>query len=144
MIQNRQNPFGILFHPKAIERLIANVINEKVYTEEDVFFLNEKWHCFDGHSKLSRTSKDDLLKALNAQIKLAKKQIQKSTHIIITLGTAWVYKNIESNQVVANCHKVPQKEFKKELLSNEIISQSLNNSEMTNKVQAYNFTLFLS
>lgn len=125
--QNLQNPFGILFHPKAIERLIANAINEKVYTEEDVFFLNEKWHCFDVHSKLSRTSKDDLLKALNAQIKLTKKQIHDSTYVIITLGTAWVYKNIESNQVVANCHKVPQKQFKKEILSIEAIFQLLKN-----------------
>lgn len=33
-----QNPFGILFHPLAIENLITNAINEKVYIEEDLFF----------------------------------------------------------------------------------------------------------
>ena len=42
--QNLQNPFGILFHPKAIETLISNAIVNKKYSEEDVFFYNEQWH----------------------------------------------------------------------------------------------------
>jgi hypothetical protein len=66
--QTLQNPFGILFHPKAIETLIANAINKKEYTEEDTFFHNEQWHCFDAHSKLSSVSKEDLLQNLNTQI----------------------------------------------------------------------------
>ena len=28
-LQSNQNPFGILFHPKAIENLITNAINKK-------------------------------------------------------------------------------------------------------------------
>lgn len=125
--QNIQNPFGILFHPKAVETLITNAVNKKEYTKNDVFFYNEQWHCFDAHSKLSNTSKDDLLNILNTNIKLTHQQIKKSTHIIITLGTACVYRFIENNIVVANCHKVPQKQFKKELLSVEGIVDSLKN-----------------
>jgi hypothetical protein len=49
-----------------------------------------------------------------------------SSHIIITLGTSWVYKHIEQNSYVANCHKISQKEFSKELLTVDEISQSLN------------------
>ncbi|WP_308993822.1 GSCFA domain-containing protein [Mariniflexile litorale] len=123
--QNSQNPFGILFQPKAIESLISNAINQKEYSETDIFFQNEQWHCFEAHSKLSASSKKELLNELNDQIKLTKKQIHESTHIIITLGTAWVYRFLESNQLVANCHKVPQKQFTKELLSVETITESL-------------------
>jgi lysophospholipase L1-like esterase len=125
--QNLQNPFGILFHPKAIENLIANAINKKEYSENDIFFHNEQWHCFDAHSKLSSTSKEDLLCHLNRQIESTYQQINKSSHIIITIGTAWVYKHIESNSIVANCHKVPQKQFEKELLFVDEISNSLKN-----------------
>lgn len=125
--QNFQNPFGILFHPKAIETLIVNVINRKVYSENDVFLHNEQWHCFDAHSKLSNTSKEDLLADLNLAIKSTNKQISKSTHIIITLGTAWVYNHIETNKIVANCHKVPQKQFIKELMSVDAVFESLKN-----------------
>ncbi len=127
--QNTINPFGILFHPIAIERLVTNAINQKKYTEEDIFFHNERWHCFDAHSKLSSTSKENLLKELNKQINLTAQQLNNVSHVIITLGTAWVYRDIETEAKVANCHKVPQKQFKKEILSIEEITSSLENIE---------------
>jgi hypothetical protein len=123
-----QNPFGILFHPKAIETLITNAINEKEYIDKDIFFLNERWHCFDAHSSLSSPNKEALLNTLNEQIKFANKQLYESTHLIITLGTAWAYRFIESDTIVANCHKVPQKKFLKEILSVDEITESLENS----------------
>ena len=125
--QNLQNPFGILFHPKAIESLISNAIESKTYSEEDVFYHNEQWHCFDAHSKLSNTSKEVLIQELNTKLNLTAEVIQNTTHIIITLGTAWVYRDLKSDNIVANCHKVPQKQFNKELLSVEAISTSLKN-----------------
>ena len=123
--QNIQNPFGILFHPKAIEHVIENAVNQKQYSEENVFFNNEQWHCFDAHSKISSASKQDLINELNSKLKLTSEAIQNSTHIIITLGTAWVYCDIKTNNSVANCHKVPQKQFSKELLSVKDIATSL-------------------
>ena len=119
------NPFGILFHPKAIERFITNTINQKKYTEDDLFFHNERWHCFDSHSSLSSSDKNDLLNNLNNAINSTFKQLHSTTHIIITLGTSWVYREITSDKIVANCHKVPQKKFLKELLSIDEIYESL-------------------
>ena len=127
--QNLQNPFGILFHPKAIETLISNAVNKKEYSENDVFFHNEQWHCFDAHSKLSNASKASLLTGLNNQIELTHNQIKNSTHIIITLGTAWAYLFNKTEKLVANCHKVPQKQFGKKILSVDEICQSLKNIE---------------
>lgn len=124
-LQSVENPFGILFHPKAIENLIINAINAKEYTQEDIFELNERWHSFDAHSELSATSKEELIENLTSAIKLTQVQIANATHIIITLGTAWVYRYISSDSIVANCHKVPQKQFLKELLSVDEISESL-------------------
>ena len=127
--QNIINPFGIMFHPKAIETLISNSINRKIYTEKDIFFHNGRWHSYETHSKLSNISKSELVTSLNENIKFANQQIHESTHIIITLGTAWVYKHIEDNKIVANCHKVPQKKFKKEILNVDEITSSFENLE---------------
>ena len=121
------NPFGILFNPKAIETLILNSLNEKTYTEKDIFYLNERWHCFDAHSDLSSADKNELISNLNSAIKSTHKSIHDSTHIIITLGTSWIYRFIETNAIVGNCHKVPQKMFAKELLSVQEIVASLEN-----------------
>ncbi|AOW20800.1 GSCFA domain-containing protein [Urechidicola croceus] len=119
------NPFGILFHPKAIENLITNAVNEKEYKENDMIFHNECWHCFEAHSELSDSSKDELLSILNENINSTYKQLINSSHIIITLGTSWVYRFVETDTIVANCHKIPQKKFLKELLSAEEIIESL-------------------
>ncbi len=123
--QNSSNPFRILFHVKAIENLITNAINQKEYTEEDILFHNERWHCFDAHSGLSDTSKNTLLQNLNSAIKSTHQQINDASHLIITLGTAWVYRFIETDAIVANCHKVPQKKFLKEILPVDEIAESL-------------------
>jgi len=123
--QSQQNPFGILFHPKAIETFITNAINLKEYTDEDVFFFNERWHCFDAHSEMSSSSKEELLQNLNDAIQHTNQQINETSHIIITLGTSWTYRFIETDTTVANCQKVPQKKFLKELLLVDEISESL-------------------
>ncbi|NEW79207.1 MAG: GSCFA domain-containing protein [Gelidibacter sp.] len=130
------NPFGILFNPKAIETLIENSLNQKKYTDNDVFLLNERWHCFDSHSDLSAVDKNELISNLNSAIKSTKKRLSESTHIIITLGTAWIYKFIETNAIVGNCHKVPQKKFVKELLSVEEVASSIEN--MVNLIKNVN------
>nr|WP_299435885.1 GSCFA domain-containing protein [uncultured Aquimarina sp.] len=122
------NPFGILFHPKAIETFLWMATQQEEYTETDLFYHNEQWHCFDAHSKLSHSDQGQLLQTLNKALKNTCQKIQSASHICITLGTAWVYRLQALDMVVANCHKVPQKEFKKELLSVEDVGQCLQNS----------------
>jgi lysophospholipase L1-like esterase len=123
--QSKQNPFGILFHPKAIENLISRALKEELYTEKELTFNNERWHCLDAHSSISAADKNVLLKNLNAALIHTKKQLKEATHVFITLGTSWVYRYSETNAIVANCHKIPQKEFSKELLSVAEVSKTL-------------------
>ena len=123
--QSTQNPFGILFQPKAIENFITNAINEKEYLDDDLIFQNETWHSFDAHSNLSSVNKNELLNKLNASISITNRALKEASHIIITLGTSWVYRFIETDAIVANCHKIPQKKFLKELLTIEEITESL-------------------
>lgn len=125
--QVSSNPFGILFNPKTIENLITNAINKKEYFEKDIFKLNERWHCFDAHSDLSSGNIKTLLQNLNTKVEATNKQLAETTHIIITLGTSWVYRFVETDAIVGNCHKVPQKKFLKELLSVEEVVASLEN-----------------
>jgi lysophospholipase L1-like esterase len=125
--QTFSNPFGILFNPIAIENLILNAIHTKKYSENDTFLLNERWHCFDAHSDISSSTQNQLLQNLNSAIEETHQQLKNASHIIITLGTAWVYRFIETNSIVGNCHKVPQKKFLKEILSVDETSTSLQN-----------------
>lgn len=125
--QTAMNPFGIIFNPVSIENLVKRAVNKIDFTESDIFFHNELWHCYEVHSELSNSDKDAFLNTLNELITTTHNQILSLTHCFITLGTSWVYRNVASEQIVANCHKVPQKVFTKELLSIATIEESLAN-----------------
>lgn len=137
--QTIQNPFGILFHPKAIKELVANAIHEKTYTETDLVFQNERWHCFDAHSKLSAPEKKDVLSQLNKAITSTNTALKEATHLVITLGTSWVYRDTATHKIVANCHKIPQKKFSKELLSVQEVTETL--SEIITLIQSVNASI---
>ena len=44
--------------------------------------------------------------------------------LIITYGTAWAYENLSTGNVVANCHKMPTKNFNRLLLTQKKIIES--------------------
>lgn len=124
--QNTHNPFGIIFHPLVLERLcISTALDVTKDDENRIFEHNNIWNSFNAHSQLSSTSKDQLIQNLETASETLKTSIEEASHIIITLGTAWGYVHKETNQVVANCHKLPQKNFEKKLFSVEEISKSL-------------------
>jgi hypothetical protein len=124
--KNTSNPVGILFQPKAIEKWLINSINETIYTEKDLINHNDLWQCFDAHSDLSHSDKKVVLTNLNQAIKQTKNDLEKASHIFITLGTAWVYKHLDTDKLVSNCHKIPQTSFEKKCLSIAEITESLN------------------
>ena len=126
--QNTCNPFGIIFNPVSIEKMIYRIVNQFFYTEKDIFFHNERWHCYEVHSDLSSSNKGEFLENLNAVLRTSLTHLFQASHIIITYGTSWVYRNLESKAVVANCHKVRQAAFSKEILSVETIEKSIKNT----------------
>ncbi|WP_345090382.1 GSCFA domain-containing protein [Flavobacterium chungnamense] len=126
--QNCVNPFGIIFNPISIENLINRAVNKIEFTEKDIFFHNDLWHCYEVHSLLSDTSSELMLEKLNKILHFFRTQIIEASHFIITYGTSWIYRNKVSNKEVANCHKVPQNQFDKEVLSVEIIEKSIEDS----------------
>ncbi|HMG14123.1 MAG TPA: GSCFA domain-containing protein [Saprospiraceae bacterium] len=118
-----ENPHGILFNPASIHNCIKEIAESRVYKKEDLIFSNELWYSWQHHGKFADTVPDELLTMINNKIVEANTFLKTTEICIITLGSAWVYKHIEKNIIVANCHKVPQKEFNKTLLSvNEIVA----------------------
>lgn len=125
---NIVNPFGIIFNPVSIQKLVNRAVNKHFFTDADLFFHNDLWHCYDIHSELDNPDKKALLQNLNQILEVTHNQLAEATHIIITYGTSWVYALRSSGEIVANCHKVPQSQFGKELLSVQTIEESILNT----------------
>ena len=120
------NPFGTLFSPTALEKVMVegfDWIREDInYTTRDEIYLS--WHH---HSELFDTSLGGLKDTLTTLHRKWQSALSDAKWCIVTLGTAWVYRLKEHDQLVANCHKQPGDWFEKQLLSIDRITQSLEN-----------------
>src|ERR1044072_3800305 len=56
-----QNPNGILFDPISVSSSLLSYIQDKKYSEEDLFFSNEVWNSWQHHSRFSNIYKNECL-----------------------------------------------------------------------------------
>jgi len=116
------NPFGTIFSPLAIAKTLSNLVNN---IPTSIAQHEENYHAILFDSSFQNKDKKILLNKIEVASNILMNALKQSETIFITLGSAWVYKHIDSRNYVGNCHKIPQKEFTKELLSLDQIKQSL-------------------
>ncbi len=129
------NPNGILFNPSSIAKSISSYINNKQYTQEELFYQNECWNSWEHHSRFSHPDKKICLAGINESQSKANTFFKNADWLLITLGSAFVYE-LENKEVVANCHKVPTDKFCKRLLSADEVFTDL--QRMIEKAVAFN------
>jgi hypothetical protein len=110
------NPNGILFNPISIVNSLTRILKPQTYTKGDLKQHNNKWFSFEHHSSFSSFDKTECLNRINNSLTEASEHLKKTKTIFITVGSAWIYE-FEGVGIVANCHKVPNKEFTKRLLT---------------------------
>ena len=118
------NPFGTLYNPVSIAQAMQ-IIGAETFTpltKEDTELFTygigcKRYGSYLFNTKASRESPEEFLSYANSTIEAARHFFKESATIIVTLGTAWVYKHIGKQMIVANCHKVPAKEFSRYRLS---------------------------
>ncbi|MFY7811791.1 MAG: GSCFA domain-containing protein, partial [Flavobacterium sp.] len=122
------NPLGILFHPLAIERNLTEIIQNKKIDELDILFYNHQYLSLHSHSINNRDSKEKFVNNYNLLIEKSHLFLKNASHIMITYGTTWVYEYLKTNEIVANCHKLPSSDFKKKILDIDEIKNSIDNT----------------
>jgi len=120
----RINPFGVVYNPLSILNCLGILIDADQFTEEDLEFRNELWFSWDHHSSFSNPRKEECLIRINQEITLSSKHLRKTDFLLISFGTAWVYRLRKTGEIVSNCHKVPEKEFERIFLQSEEIVNS--------------------
>lgn len=118
------NPFGVLYNPQSVLKALEMIITKKIFIDKDLNFENDKWFSFDHHSSFSSPNKEEVLKKINNKIDNAHVFLKEAQSLFITFGTSWYFKLLKNNEVVANCHKLPAKLFKRKILSTEKIVSS--------------------
>lgn len=120
------NPYGVLYNPLSIAEALTRLIEQRPFTEEELHeFPDGGWNTWLHHSRYSHPDKQEALLAINTNMKKAWRQLTEANTLIITLGTAWVYKLADTAMVVGNCHKVPERNFTRQRLQVQEIVEAL-------------------
>jgi len=120
------NPFGILFNPASISSSIIRMEECKPFTEDEVIERDGGYVSFSHHGSFRRETPEDFLEHANASLIDSARKFKDADTIILTFGTAWVFRHKDRNFIVSNCHKVPAREFNREFLSVNDITDMLN------------------
>ena len=115
------NPFGILYNPLSVSSALREIIRNKEYNKQDLFAYKDLWHSPMHHGSFSAFTPEETLHTINSRLHHAYKKLPELNWLIVTMGTAYVYKQKESGQVVANCHQLPESHFLRYRLSVEEI-----------------------
>lgn len=116
--QVMSNPFGTVFNPVSLVKLVKMSLASDLPSMGHFLLNNDNIYLHhDFHSSFWATDSETLDTMLRKKMADVKQFLQRADVLVITLGSAFVYRSKRTTEYVTNCHKVPSSQFNKELLS---------------------------
>ncbi len=109
------NPFGTVFNPVSMAKQLLLALSGQQPDEQLYLEREGLWFHYDFHSSLWAHTREDLAALLTERLAQVGTALRQANWLLLTLGTAVVYRHINTGQVVANCHKQPGHLFEKYL-----------------------------
>lgn len=119
--QITNNPYGNLYNPISVFNALNVSIQNKPVNQSLITETEGVWNHYDFHYQTGANSREQLITQLTEQIQKTHDLLKKTDFLVLSFGSAFVYKTTKSKQVVANCHRTPMNQFNKQLLSPEEI-----------------------
>ncbi len=126
MMRATVNPFGTLYNPLSIAQSVRRIVRGERIAGMTLFQQGGVWNSYAFHSRYSMSDKEKTLECMNERISQAHDALSRCKMLVVTLGTAVVYRLRATGEVVSNCHKVPQHEFDRVMASVEEMSKAMN------------------
>lgn len=122
------NPFGTLYNPVSILQSIELLAGNRNFSPSDSIQIgagDERWCSFSHHTSFARDTREEFVADANRALAQARNHFAGCTKVIITLGTAWCFRNVASGRIVSNCLKRQASEFVRERLSASEVTEVL-------------------
>ncbi len=117
------NPFGTIFNPLSISRLLGDAMEGRLPTEDSYIKHQGLHYNYLFHSSFRNENLQALEDDLQHALEVCADHLSKSDWLVLTWGSAVVYEKRDEGYIAANCHKMPQKLFEKRLLTqSQIVS----------------------
>ena len=127
----RVNPFGVLFNPCSISDCLGLLEGYGINAEQcsfipdDVIETSGGFCSFHHHGSMARPTAQEFLDNANKVLADASDFYYREGWVVVTLGTAFIYTDKESGNVVANCHKLPADRFERTMISADQVYDAL-------------------
>jgi lysophospholipase L1-like esterase len=118
------NPFGTLFHPLNLADLLNQALEQRPMDPTGMVAREGLFVHYGAHSDVKGATRDELEENYTQQLVLLHQSLKQASHLVLTLGTAWLYQHKEFGRV-ANCHKQPAALFEKKLSSLDELAPEL-------------------
>ncbi|MCE5206011.1 MAG: GSCFA domain-containing protein [Porphyromonadaceae bacterium] len=106
-----ENPFGILYNPFSISQAINRLLSGVSFSEYELIYYQGLYHSLMHHGQFSDTEKKGCLEKIRCRFEPAAEKIHRTTHFLVTFGTAYAYRWKENGEIVGNCHQIPADRF---------------------------------
>lgn len=90
------NPTGILFNPASIAGMIRRLAEGRPYEVGELSCGGGLWFSYDHHGSFARASAKEALEAMNASLTAGVGALAAADYVVLTFGTAWVYRLADS------------------------------------------------
>lgn len=126
------NPFGTLFNPFSISSSLRRMVSAENFTEDECVQLgagSDLWCSFSHYTRFAKETREEFLSNANSRLADAAAFLKGCNKIIITFGTAWVFRYTADDvapmkgKIVSNCLKRPAKEFCRTMTGVDEIAQ---------------------
>ena len=115
------NPFGTLYNPSSVAMALRRLMHPVPFTVADLFAAHGGYHSYAHHSRFSARTETECLQQIDRRLEGSSNHFRQATRLVVTFGTAFVYRLKRTGEVVANCHKQPDALFERERLTAEQI-----------------------
>ncbi len=113
------NPFGNVYNLNSISSLLEELLEPSVNYEDTIIENDGVFFHYNYHSEIRDFTKAELIEKIKVLNQSTAAFLKSADYLIITLGTSWVYEQIQTQNIVSNCHKQKASLFNKKLLGEQ-------------------------
>lgn len=130
------NPYGVLYNPMSISAALREALEGKVYRADDLQAHGGLWHSPMHHGDFSAPTAEEALERINTRLEVLREELKGLDVLVATWGTAWVYEDAQTGCIVGNCHKRPERCFRRRRLTVEEVTDDW--SDLVRRLRAAN------
>lgn len=113
------NPFGTLYNPVSVCNSVHRIASSVPFSKDECVKMgagSDLVCSFSHHTAAARSTEEEFLRDANKALEEASAFFRDADTVIVTLGTAWTFRYLETGEIVSNCLKRNASEFSRERL----------------------------